>query len=383
MVVFTFGLLPGERARVRVSQVRRRHAFAEVEELLQESPDRVSPPCPYFGRCGGCQLQHLAYPQQLQAKRMVLTRALERAGVAMPPEVELVSSPDQWRYRWRGEFHRAQGEPGLGFVQRSSTAVLGVVDCLIHHSTITQALGALARPLPELGPAVTNLQLTAGEGGELLVGPRPRSAAAALLAAADPHLLADVALTDEATSWIYRGRSFRIFPDSFVQVNRSTLEPLYEGVIAWLGPEVRGGHVIDAYGGLGMLSLRLADIAARVTVLESNPVAARLCQLHAQMHQLSRVEVVCGPVETELPRCDPAEAVVLDPPRAGLSPPVRGWLSLAGPRTLVYLSCEVSGLARDLGTLCRLGPYRLDQLRLVDMFPQTYHFESVALLRRA
>jgi 23S rRNA (uracil1939-C5)-methyltransferase len=119
-----------------------------------------------------------------------------------------------------------------------------------------------------------------------------------------------------------------------------------------------------------------------VTVIESNPIAARLCQLHAEMYAPGRISTICGPVESELRRADAAGVVVLDPPRAGLLPEVRGWLVLAGPPTIVYLSCEVSALARDLNTLCRRGPYRLDRLRLIDMFPQTYHFETVALLRR-
>jgi 23S rRNA (uracil1939-C5)-methyltransferase len=118
-------------------------------------------------------------------------------------------------------------------------------------------------------------------------------------------------------------------------------------------------------------------------VIESNPVAARLCQLHAEMYAPGQVNVVCGPVERAIGLTPPAAAVVVDPPRAGLAPDVRGWLGLAGPPTVAYLSCEVSALARDLRTLCQLGPYRLTQLRLVDMFPQTYHFETVALLRRS
>ena len=384
-VVFLFGALPGEEVTARVTKVRRRHAFADTVEVHRASAHRVVPPCPYFGRCGGCQLQHADYPFQLETKRSVLEQMLRRDGIKMPVEVEAVGSVDPWRYRWRGEFHRSPKGSPLGFKSRSSYQVVGVSDCLIHHPTMTGALAAIGDAVGSQGPSVQTVQLTLGDQGrQLLVDARPdRSASAAIATAASPRLPEGVTVTDEATSLSYRDRDFRVFSDSFIQVNKLTLCALYESVGEFLGPEISGAHVVDAYGGMGILSLRLVDLGARVTVIESNPISARLCQLHAEMYAPGRVSTVCGPVETELPRADPAEAVVLDPPRAGLGPEVREWLGFAGPPTVAYLSCEVSALARDLKALCQLGPYRLDRLRLIDMFPQTYHFETLALLRRS
>ena len=384
LVVFLFGALPGEEVSATVTKVRRRHAFADTVEVHRASEQRVVPPCPYFGRCGGCQLQHANYPFQLESKRSVLSQALIREGIEMPAEVEAVGATDPWRYRWRGEFHRSPNGPPLGFKSRSSYQVVGVSDCLIHHLTITGALGAIGAAVRSQGPAVQTVQLTVGdEGRQLLVDARPDgSASAAIATSASSRLPGAVAVTDEATGLRYRDRDFRVFPDSFIQVNEATVSALYESVVEFLGPEVSGMHVVDAYGGMGVLSLRLVDLGARVTVIEVNPISARLCELHGEMYAPGQLRIVCGPVGTELPRSDPAEAVVLDPPRAGLGPEVREWLSLSGPPTVVYLSCEVSALARDLNTLCRVGPYRLERLRLVDMFPQTYHFETVALLRR-
>lgn len=385
LVVFIFGALPGEDVSARVTKVRRRHVFADTVEVHRASPHRVAPPCPYFGVCGGCQLQHLSYPMQLEAKRGVLERALRRQGVELPVEIQVRGSGEPWRYRWRGEFHRSRSGPPLGFKERSGYQVVGVSDCLIHHSTITGALAAIGAAVQGCGPGTQTVQLTVGEdGAQLLVDSRPdRSARAGVATAAAEVAESQVSFTDEATSLRYRGREFRVFPDSFIQVNQSSLELLYEAVTALLEPEVSGAHVVDAYGGIGILSLRLADLGARVTVIESNPVAARLCQLHAEMHAPTRVATICGSVESELGRTEPAQVVVLDPPRAGLLAQVRGWLALSGPPTVVYLSCEVSALARDLDELCRVGPYRLERLSLVDMFPQTYHFETIALLRRS
>ena len=384
LVVLLFGALPGEEVSARVTKVRRRSAFADTVEVHRASEHRVVAPCPYFGSCGGCQLQNLSYPFQLETKRAVLERALVREKIGLPATVETVASAEPWRYRWRGEFHRSPQGPPLGFKSRSSYDVVGVSDCLIHHPTITGALAAVGEAVRGAGPGVQTVQLTVGEGGgELLVDARPdRSASAAIATAASSQIPGGVTLTDEATGLRYRERDFRVFPDSFIQVNQPTLDALYETVGEFLQSEISGAHVVDGYGGTGILSLRLADLGARVTVIESNPVAARLCQLHAEMYAPGRISTICGPVESELRRADAAGAVVLDPPRAGLLPEVRGWLVLAGPPTIVYLSCEVSALARDLNTLCRRGPYRLDRLRLIDMFPQTYHFETVALLRR-
>ena len=385
LVIFIFGALPGEEVSARVTQVRRRHAFADTVEVHRPSPQRVVPPCPYFGACGGCQLQHISYPMQLETKRSVLERSLSRWGVDLPAQLEVHGTAEPWRYRWRGEFHRSRSGPLLGFKRRSSYEVVGVSDCLIHHPTITGALAAVGQAAEGCGPGVQTVQLTVGDGGrQLLVEARPdRLASTTVATSAAPRSQAELTITDEATSLSYRGREFRVYPESFIQVNQSCLEALYETVADVLEPEVSGAHVVDAYGGMGILSVRLADLGARVTVIESNPVAARLCQLHAEMYAPGRVTTICGSVESELGGVDSAQAAVLDPPRAGLAPTVRDWLSLTGPPTLVYLSCEVSALARDLRDLCRVGPYRLERLWLFDMFPQTYHFETLALLRRS
>ncbi|MGC1185628.1 MAG: TRAM domain-containing protein [Candidatus Dormiibacterota bacterium] len=385
LVVFVFGALPGEEVLARVTKVHRRHAFADTLEVYRASPHRLEPPCPYFGSCGGCQLQHVTYRYQLEAKQAVLRRALEGEGVELPAKFESVAAADPWRYRWRGEFHRSGEGPPLGFKSRSNYQVVGVADCLIHHPSITEALPAVGAVLQGEGPGVQTVQMTVGaEGTQLLIDTRPdRSASAHVAGSTAAGLSSAVSVTDEATSLSYRGRDFRVFPDSFIQVNQGTVEALYETVVELLEEEIPGTHVVDAYGGIGILSLRLIDLGAQVTVIESNPVAARLCQLHAEMYAPpGQLTTVCGPVEVELPRAQVAQVVVLDPPRAGLAPEVRTWLGVDGPPTVVYVSCEVSALARDLRALCQAGPYRLETVRLIDMFPQTYHFETVVLLRR-
>ncbi|HUY53969.1 MAG TPA: class I SAM-dependent RNA methyltransferase [Candidatus Nanopelagicaceae bacterium] len=382
MVVFLFGALPGEDVTAVVTKVHARHAFADTVEVHRSSPERVDPVCPHFGTCGGCQLQHAAYPLQLRAKAAVLQEALTRRGIDMPGATDAVGSREPWRYRWRGEFHLDPKQARVGFTSRQGHRVVAIDDCPIHHPALTGMLPALGRALGKGAEGVQTVHLTVGsEGHEVLLQTRPYPAAGEALAVALGGETGP-AVTIESTELSYRGRRFRVFPDSFIQVNQGSLEDLYETVIDWLRPSLPGVSVVDAYGGSGVLSLRLVDEGAVVTVIESNPISARLCQLHGEMYAPGRLTVQCGPVEELLPTVDGPAVVVLDPPRSGLAPQVTGWLSLAGPPVIAYLSCEVSALARDLEALCRLGPYRLERLRLVDMFPQTYHFEVVALLRR-
>jgi 23S rRNA (uracil1939-C5)-methyltransferase len=383
MVVFLFGALPGEEVTAVVTKVHARHAFADVVEVHRRSPQRVEPACPHFGVCGGCQLQHASYPLQLSAKAEVLREALVRRGIELPEATDTVGSREQWRYRWRGEFHLGPGQPRMGFTSRQGHQVVAIDDCPIHHPALTGMLEPLRRSLEGRPEGVHTVHLTVGaEGREVLLQTRPGAAAGDQLAKA-LGAATGACVTTESTELSYRGRQFRVFPDSFIQVNQGSLETLYETVVDWLRPSLPGALLVDAYGGSGVLSLRLVEEGATVIVIESNPVSARLCELHGQMYAPSQLTVRCGPVEELLPTVAGPDVVVLDPPRSGLAPQVTGWLSLVGPPLIAYLSCEVSSLARDLDALCRLGPYRLERLRLVDMFPQTYHFEVVALLRRS
>ncbi|MGA9775903.1 MAG: TRAM domain-containing protein [Candidatus Dormiibacterota bacterium] len=379
-VVFVFGALPGERVRVRVTAARARHLRADVIEVQRPAEGRVVPPCPVFGVCGGCQLQHAAYPLQLEAKRGVLEDELDRRGLALPADTRVVGSRRPYGYRWRGEFHRGAGGR-LGFTSRHGYQNVPVSDCPIHRESINAALSGVGRALEGEGAQARTVSLTAVDEG-VLVQVRPDSGASSRVALAAAEEGGPL-LGTESGALDYLGRSFRTTANSFIQVNQETLPDLYEPVLEWLGPEVDSQLVVDAYAGSGVLSVRLADLGAQVVAVESNPTSARLAQLHAQMYGGGRVEVRRGEVEEELPRLRDCRAVVLDPPRSGLAPQVRGWLSLAGPKMVAYLSCEVSALGRDLETLCRLGPYRLERLLLVDMFPQTYHFEVAAMMRRS
>jgi len=391
--VLVDGAIPGELVEVMVHGRRAGVWRARVVEVLEPSPDRVVPPCPYVPDCGGCDLQHIAYPRQLTLKRGVVLDAMRRQGVRLPEDVPVHGMEHPWRYRRRGEFHVVPGlagiaDAGLGFNRARSWRPIAVDDCLIHHPTIAASLPAL-RTLVRRGGTreLSVLQLTVGGGGrDLLVSARPQTAL-------DPAVVDELALeAGDAVAWHtaavsveWGGREFRVEPETFVQVNETQMEVLYERVLDALG-DLDGRRLVDAYAGIGTLGIALAAGGAEVLCIEESHNSARLGLLNARLNGVEeRVRYIARPVEqalAALASAGPVDAAVLDPPRAGCASAVTGWLALAGPASLVYVSCDPATLARDLHVLSSLGPYSVERLELVDMFPQTHHVECVATLAR-
>lgn len=387
-LVLVDGAIPGEVVEVEIGGRRGGTLWGRTSGVLQASAHRVSPPCPYVPECGGCDLQHVAYAPQLTLKRDIVADALRRQKVEVPETVAVHGMADPWRYRWRGEFHVVGdlSQARLGFHRARSWTAIAVDDCLIHHRAITDSLSDLCQVVRRGGrPGLSVLHLTVGEdGAELLVRPKPRHAL-------DLDVLAEVAVhrdrpprwVTEATTVHSGAHQLRVDPDVFIQVNRLQCEVLYELVRARLG-DVAGARIVDAYAGIGALAIALAEQGAAVVCLESNRAAVRLGQLNVRIAGVEdRVIYLAQTVEAALPTVgSPLDAVVLDPPRAGCAGAVTGWLALAGPPRVVYVSCDPATLARDLHVLSACGPYRVERVDVVDMFPQTHHVETVVSLHR-
>jgi 23S rRNA (uracil1939-C5)-methyltransferase len=391
-LVFVDGGIPGELCVVELKHRRKKQWFGGVVEVLDASAHRVAPPCVYVPECGGCQLQHVAYAHQLDLKRDIVLDAMRHQKVEVPA-VQVHGMGEPWRYRWRGEFHVVPGahgmrDAGLGFNRARSWTAVAVDDCLIHHDTVARSLPAL-REAVQGGAAeqLTVLHLTVGdEGRELLIRAKPRRALdAQAVDAAARSLPPELHWNTDSTTLAWRGHMFRVTPDSFIQVNQQQVDVLYGLALDALG-DVRGRRVVDGYAGIGVLSTAIAETAAEVVCIEENPVAVHMGRLNARMNGVEeRLRYVCAPVERVL--ADVAgeaavDAVVVDPPRAGCEGGVTGWLALAGPPRIVYVSCDPATLARDLHVLATSGPYVVERFDLVDMFPQTHHVESVVGLRR-
>jgi 23S rRNA (uracil1939-C5)-methyltransferase len=296
---------------------------------------------------------------------------------------------DPWRYRIRGEFEAIATADGLrfGFHRQRSHTVQPIASCPIHDERIERALPAFGQAAYELGlSGVQNLLLTAEPGGRGLLwrlrfrGPEPswpRDAFANRVA----ELLPEATLLDDAMSLQVWDMTFRVRSDTFVQTNYQQMLVLYRTALNMLaaGPEDR---VLDLYAGIGTISVAIARVARPVTAIEENPRAIQLGRLNARINS-ARVEYIPGKVETALKqvRIGRHSGMVLDPPRAGCEPAALAEILRLGPERVVYISCEPSTHARDLSALVR-GGYRVRRAAIVDMFPHTYHIESVALLER-
>ncbi|TMF83882.1 MAG: class I SAM-dependent RNA methyltransferase [Chloroflexi bacterium] len=382
--------LPGEVVEAEPRGRQGGVAVAAATRVIEASPHRVAAPCPYFGACGGCQLQHASYAHQLELKRQVVEEAWARAGLRLPPDTAVLGMDDPWRYRIRGEFEAVAGAGGwrFGFHRLRSHSVLPIDSCVIHDARIESALPAFAQAANELQlTGLQNLLLTAEPTGSGLLWrlrfhgrePRwPRDDFAHRVA----ELLPGSTLLDEAMTLEFWNMTFRVRSDTFLQTNYKQMLVLYQVALDMLQTKSEE-RILDLYAGIGTISVAVARSGAAVTAIEENPHAVQLGRLNARINS-ARVEYLPGKVETVLRaiRLGQHQAVILDPPRAGCEPAALAELIRLGLDRLVYVSCEPSTHARDLVGLVR-GGYRVRRAAIVDMFPQTYHIESVAMLERS
>jgi 23S rRNA (uracil1939-C5)-methyltransferase len=436
-VVFVRGAVPGDRVRAKLVDARSRFGRAVIESIETPSPDRVEPPCPYFGRCGGCRLQHVAYPAQLAFKEKQVRDCLERIGGLGAFELRpILPAPEPYGYRNKMEFTitgpsqatrggRGPADPvpivvGLHQADRYDV-VLDIERCLLESETLNGLLEEFRREVRARALSVYDPDAGAGllrfvslrEGrrtGEAMVnivattpdvealGPVAERLTARVPATASVVLnvnakKASVAVGTEEHLLLGRdhireslgGLTFQVSANSFFQTNTLQAERLFgvvEGACGLAGDET----VMDLYSGTGAISLLLARRARWVYGIEVAAAAVTDAVRNARANGIANCTFLAGEVRHVLPALMRegvrAEVVVADPPRAGFHPKALQALATLGPDRLVYVSCNPATLARDLADLVREG-YGLEWVQPVDMFPQTPHIEAVARLRRA
>jgi 23S rRNA (uracil1939-C5)-methyltransferase len=381
--VFVPYALPGERVRVEITDDRGRFAFARVLEVLEPSVDRVEPLCPHFGPsgCGGCQWQHIEYEAQLRLKADVLIDQLGRiGGVESARVLPALADRSGWAYRNRARFHRSS-ETGLGFLAAGSEQVIGIDECAILEPRLQDLYSALDLDLPGL----RNLTLRAGvaAGDQLLLFEMEDDSPPALevdlpvscaLLRSDGQIVSLIG-SDHITESV-GGHHYRVSGPAFFQANTAQTERLVRVVLEQLDLR-RHEVVLDAYCGVGLFTAPMAEQAALVVAIEVNPYAVD--DLIENTSGYDNVEMIEGPVEAVLPDLSEAfGAAVVDPPRTGLDRSALDALVVLRPRRIAYVSCDAATLARDAKRLIRAG-YELQQVQPIDMFPQTFHIECVAL----
>jgi 23S rRNA (uracil1939-C5)-methyltransferase len=371
-VVFTPFVLPGERILAHAEQEKPGLVRARMVEVLEAAPDRVAAPCPVYGRCGGCHYQHAPYEYQLAAKRAILVEALQRLGKMTPPEEIAVVSAEPFGYRNRVQLHVE--EKKLGYREGRSHKLCAVSACPVGSPKVNQAIGALAAMQKDWRwpRFIKSLEVFTDESQvqiNVLETDRPVARRFFDWCGAQIPGLVEGALD-------YRGE-FRVSSNSFFQVNRLLIDRLVEAAIE--GAE--GETAIDLYAGVGLLSMPLARRFREVTAVESGAGAVRDLQFNAERAGLGNLRAISQTAEQHLSQLEKApDFVVLDPPRTGLGKVVVGKLTELRPRQITIVACDPATLARDLAGLVAAG-YRVEGMTLVDLFPQTYHLETVVRLK--
>jgi 23S rRNA (uracil1939-C5)-methyltransferase len=370
-VVFAPFVLPGERIRAQAEKEKPGMVRARMLEVLSAAPDRVAAPCPVFGRCGGCHYQHAPYPYQLAVKQAILAEELRRLGKLEPPAEIAVVSAEPFGYRNRVQLHVEESR--IGYREARSHKLCAVGQCPVGSPKIEEAIRALNEMARDSRwpRFMKSIEVFTDESQvQLNVLETERPVARRFFDWCGEKI---PGMVEGALD--YEGR-FRVSSNSFFQVNRFLIDRLVE--VAIEGAE--GDTALDLYAGVGLLSLPLARKFRDVTAVESGAGAVRDLQFNAERAGLSNLHALPKTAEDYLLSLEAApDLVVLDPPRTGLGKTVVKRVGELRPRHVTIVACDPATLARDLAGLSAAG-YRVEKMTLVDLFPQTYHLETVVRL---
>lgn len=410
---FISGGCPGDTVSIEVTEDKGRFVRARITEVLLPSDRRVEAPCPYFGSCGGCQWQHIDYDLQLSAKREIVVDSLRRIGGIMDATDlvrDTVASPRQYGYRNKVEFvvdPRAK-RLTLGYHPMGSTDVVPVESCLLLPKRFVKAPKALTGALryvagsDDLG--ISRVQLRVAhytKDAEVAIwtppGGFPRQATARTLGQALPltsivrvmhkgpvkeRKVSKVEVLSGRGHWREKLGEYEygVSAPSFFQVNTKVAEKMCGIVIDALEPDGTD-HALDLFAGVGTFTLPLAELAGQVAAVEAYGSAVRDLRRNLEDNQLW-AEVVGGDAEREIETMGHFDLAIVDPPRSGIKDGITRALASSSPRAFVYVSCDPATLARDAKTLTESG-YRLKWAIPVDLFPQTYHVETICMFEPA
>ena len=373
-VVFAPFVLPGERIRAQAEKEKPGMVRARMLEVLAAAPDRVAAPCPVFGRCGGCHYQHAPYAYQLATKQAILAEEMRRLGKIEPPAEIAVVSAEPFGYRNRVQLHVEESR--IGYREARSHKLCAVGQCPVGSPKVEAAIRALNEMARDSRwpRFMKSIEIFSDENQvQLNVLETERPVARRFFDWCGEKI---PGMVEGALD--YEGR-FRVSSNSFFQVNRFLIDRLVE--VAIEGAE--GDTAVDLYAGVGLLSLPLARKFREVTAVESGAGAVRDLQFNAERNGLANLRALPKTAEEYLLALETApDLVVLDPPRTGLGKTVVKRLGELRPRQVTIVACDPATLARDLAGLVSAG-YRVEKMTLVDLFPQTYHLETVVRLRMA
>ncbi len=416
--LFIDGALPEESVHVHVTESRKTYGRAEVLQILTASPNRATPPCPLFGRCGGCQLMHMDYPMQLNFKRQRVVDAIERIGKLKCTVAPCEPSEASLAYRNKIQLPVKMGKEGLslGLYAKESHDLIEIEACLIHCPLGEKVFQGVAKILKNSKLTAYDAKTQSGELKHIVIKTAVQknevlvvlvtngSGSPELLSVADQIIQAlvevkgviqnrnslhsNVILSDDfhvlvgasCITEMLCGLSFKVSPASFFQVNPAQAQKLYEKAVSLC--DLRGEEVVlDAYCGVGTLSLILAQRAKNVIGVECVAQAISDAEENARLNGISNTRFVCDYAEKFIATLGAIDVALLNPPRKGCEPIFLETLAKLSPKKIVYISCDPATLARDLAILSSKG-YFVEEIHPFDMFPQTAHVESIVRLTR-
>ena len=384
-VFVPFGL-PGERVRVRLTEEKKNFARGGIVEILEASKERIQARCKHFGECGGCQYQNLSYENQLTAKTEILIDQLKRIGkIENPPVKPMVACPNPWNFRNHMQFS-LNSDGKLGFQMSNSNKVIPITECHMPESSINDFWSQLEF---EPGTGIERVGLRAGVDDDLLLvlesespGPPELEIEAGIsithmyegrtvVIAGNDHIVIRVL-----------GRDFKVSAASFFQVNTVMAEKMVQHLLACL-PASPSATLLDVYCGVGLFSAFFAPKCGRVIGIELSESSCE--DFVVNLDEFDNVELYEAAAEDVLPalagQIANLSCAIVDPPRAGLDKRVLDEILKLSPQIVAYVSCDPSTLARDAARLVN-GGYNLKEVTPFDLFPQTYHIESISTFER-
>jgi len=380
-VFVPFGL-PGERVRIRLVEEKKNFARAELLEVLEPSPERIVPKCKHFGECGGCHYQHMSYEAQLEAKTEILRDQLQRIGkIENPPVRPMVGSPNPWNYRNHIQFHLTENG-NLGYVDAKGQAILPITECHLPEAPIDALWPQLEfEPDAPFG----RVSLRAGTDDDLMLILESDELEAPELeleaGISVVHLTEDDALVMAGEDFVtleVLEHEFRVSAGSFFQVNTLMAEKMVKHVLENIPLPAK--TILDVYCGVGLFSAFLAHQCERLIGIEASLSACE--DFSANLDEFDHVVLYEAAAEDVIPalvgRIDNPSYCLVDPPRGGVEVRALDGIRQLAPGTIAYVSCDPSTLARDAARLIA-GGYRLVDVTPFDLFPQTYHLESIAI----
>ncbi len=410
---------PGDRLRIHVDRTKSNVDFASIEEIIEPSPLRVEPPCPYFGRCGGCDFQQLNYQAQLDAKVEIVRDCLRRIGrIENPPDFQVTAAPNQWHYRSRAQWQYDSIRKRLGYFEAGSQRVCDVVDCAVLAPELQQTLSGLRAGMRDglLPEDARDFRVIIGNEGVSLAPPIRDDSETVKPYTIDRGLSPTVREGSHArdVTRTIHGETYHLNAESFFQTNNDLLPSLIGAALGDSGGET----AIELYCGVGLFTLPLARRFTELIGVESSESAAGFARTNLANAGLANARIANEDVADWLENLECADSsqvgkgglppptpnlkklrgqatlpylrgtsgdlqrtdfLLLDPPRAGAESRVINGIIKLKPKRICYVSCDPATLARDLKKLIA-GSYALGSLAAFDMFPQTHHVETVVHL---